>query len=319
MAERPAPLVIGEQSIPVGKRTDLDINVTRLATGTWVSVPVSVLRGRQAGPRIWITAAIHGDELNGIEIVRQVLLRIPIARLRGTVIAVPIVNVLGFLHQDRYLPDRRDLNRCFPGSARGSLAARMAHLLLTEVVDGSDYGIDLHTGSNHRVNYPQLRVDLENHEVRRLSEAFAAPLAIHANTRDGSLRYVAAARNCPVLVYEGGETLRFDRRSIQCGVDGTLRVLKALGMLDDAPPPPPEPARKAYQTRWTRASNGGILLLDVELGDRVTDDQRLARIVETYSRKERAIRAPADGVVIGLTTNPVVNRGDAIVHLAYDV
>lgn len=309
-------LSIGGTLIPSGKRTELELQVTRLPTGTWVSLPVAVLRGPTEGPCVFVSAAIHGDELNGVEIARRLLPRIRLRNLRGTLIAAPIVNVLGFLHQDRYLPDRRDLNRCFPGSRRGSLAARMAHMFMHEIVRHCDYGIDLHTGSNHRCNLPQLRVNLDDPRTRRLAEAFQPPLAIHANERDGSLRQVAANRGCPVLVYEAGETLRFDRRSIRIGVRGTLRVLAALDMIDDAPAQAESSMLVSRESQWTRASRGGILLVEVSPGDRVVEGDVVARITETFSAKEREVTAPIGGVVAGVTTNPIVNRGDALVHIA---
>jgi predicted deacylase len=308
---------VGGREIPPGRRTNVELEVARLPTGTWVSLPVAVLRGPFAGPRIFISAAVHGDELNGVEIVRRLLPRIPVEQLRGIVIAVPIVNIFGFLHQDRYLPDRRDLNRSFPGSPRGSLAARLAHLFTTEIVSRCDVGIDLHTGSNHRTNLPQIRIDAEDPELRRLAEAFRAPLTLHSRYREGSLRKLANTLGCPVLLYEAGETLRFHRPSIRLGVRGILRVLHTLGMLKEAPASDGDPpTRFVEETHWTRASRGGILLLEVECGESVSGGQVIARITDTFSTAERVIRAPFAGTVVGLTTNPVVNRGDAVAHLA---
>lgn len=314
-AESQTKITIAGVVIEAGKRTDVELKVTRLPTGTWVSVPVAALRGSRPGPCIWVSAAIHGDEFNGVDIVRRLLQRLTPAKLRGTVLAVPIVNVLGFLNQERYLPDRRDLNRSFPGSTRGSLAARMAHLFLTEIVNACQYGIDLHTGSNHRTNFPQIRVNFDDPEACRLARAFGAPVTIHANARDGSLRQVAAERGCPVLVYEAGETHRFDSDAINRGMRGVLRVLRALKMLEEGAGAKERSTRFIRETRWVRAPRGGILLLDVKPGDIVTAGQVLARITDTFSVHEREILAPFPGVVIGSTTNPLVNRGDAVVNL----
>lgn len=313
------PLRIGGVDCAPGERTDLELAVTRLATGTWLSVPVTVLHGSRPGARVWVAAAIHGDELNGVEIVRRLMRVVPADALRGTVIAVPIVNVFGFLQQDRYLPDRRDLNRSFPGSARGSMAARLAHLFMTEIVAESDYGIDLHTGSNHRTNLPQLRVNASDPMVRRLSKAFRAPLTIDSKARDGSLRRVAEDRGCPVLVYEAGETLRFDRPAIQLGVRGVLRVLsglKMIGGLDATEGKKDKPTRFVKSSQWSRAPRGGILLVEVELGQSVTVGQLLARVTDVFASEESKICASTAGVVIGLTTHPMVNRGDAVAHIA---
>lgn len=310
-------LVIGGVEIPKGRRTNLELQVARLPTGTWVSLPVAVLRGRRPGPRIWLAAAIHGDELNGVDIVRRVLPLIPIDELCGTVIAAPIVNVFGFLNQDRYLPDRRDLNRAFPGSSRGSLAARLAHLFMTQVVEHCGYGIDLHTGSNHRTNLPQIRADLDDPETRRLTEAFGAPVSLHGTVVKGSLRQVASSRGCPVLLFEGGEPLRFDADVILVGVRGILRVLRELSMIPRSTLPEDEivSTRIVRESQWVRAPRGGILLLESHLGQVVETRQTLARVTDAFSDREREVRAPFRGVVLGQTVNPLVNRGDAIAHL----
>lgn len=303
--------------LPRGKRTNVELQVARLPTGTWLSLPIAVLQGRLPGPCVWLSAALHGDELNGIEIVRQVLPKIDLTELRGTLIAAPIVNVFGFLNRDRYLPDRRDLNRSFPGSPRGSLASRLAHLFMTEIVNHCEYGIDLHTGSHHRTNLPQIRGDLKDPETRRLAEAFAAPVSIPAKSREGSLRQVAGAQGCKVLLYEAGETLRFDRRSIDVGVEGVLRVLNALKM-GPAPTISDADAKTRFveKTHWVRAPRAGFLLLECEPGQIVARKQVLARVTDTFSDDVRNICSPSNGIVIGLTTNPVANRGDAVVHVA---
>lgn len=311
------PLIIGEAEILPGRQTNVELKVARLPTGTWVSLPVAVLRGTLPGPRIWLSAAIHGDELNGIDIVRRVLPLIPLEHLRGTVIAVPIVNVFGFIAHGRYLPDRRDLNRSFPGSQKGSLAARLANLFMTQIVDQCSYGIDLHTGSHHRSNLPQIRADLDDPETLRLTEAFRAPLAINARAREGSLRAAATLRGRRVLLYEAGETMRFNRDAIRTGVRGVLRVLHRLRMIPSAPSSGGDrPTRFAQQTHWLRASRGGLLLLDVELGDTIIAGQVVAHITDSFAEADRAMVAPVSGIVIGLTTNPIVNRGDAVIHVA---
>lgn len=310
---------IGERQVAPGRRELVELPVARLFTGSLLSLPVVVIHGRAPGPRVWLSAAIHGDEINGIEIVSAVLRRLDPRRLRGTVLAVPVVNVFGLVHQTRYLPDRRDLNRSFPGSPRGSLAARLAHLFLAEVVHRSTHGIDLHTGSLHRTNLPQLRVDLADPEARRLAHGFGAPLAIQSTLIRGSLREAAATAGVTYLLYEAGEPLRFDPRAIEVGRAGVLRVLGALGMWDDAPAPEPPPA-EAHQSRWLRAGRSGVFHLDAALGDRVTRGQVLGAISDPvsdpFARHQRKLRAPAAGMVIGFTNNPLVHQGDALIHLA---
>lgn len=306
---------LADHYIPAGGRERFQIRVARLPTDTWISLPVEVVNGIAPGPRLWLTAAVHGDELNGVEIIRRVLTQLDAHQLVGTLVAVPIVNVFGFLQQLRYLPDRRDLNRSFPGSRTGSLASRIAHLIMSEVVSSCTHGIDLHTGSHHRTNLPQIRADLSDEATRELALAFGAPVLIHARTPDGSLRGAAAKIGKPVLLFEGGEALRFDESAIVAGVAGVLRSMAALGMIEaretDAFPPPITISR----TRWLRARRGGILRMVAKLGDRVTKAQVLADIGDAFGRDPVNVKAPCDGVVIGLNQNPLVNQGDAVVHL----
>ena len=310
------PIHIGGTEVRPGELARLELPVARLVTGTWLALPVAVLNGRAPGPRLWLSATIHGDELNGMEIIRRVLRDLDPESLRGTVIAVPVVNVFGFVEQNRYLPDRRDLNRSFPGSAKGSLAARLAHLFVKEVVEKCQYGLDFHTGSQHRENLPQIRTNLEHPETRRLAEAFGAPFIYQSPPIRGTLRSAARRRGVHYLLYEGGEPLRFNDDAIACGVRGTLRVLAALDMwaseIDDLPRP-----FEASSSRWLRASRSGILHLDVALGDLVEKGQVLGHIgVDFFSAKARPVKAPHDALVIAHTNNPLVNQGDALIHLA---
>jgi len=311
----PEVIRIGEHRIARGERARLEIPAARLATGSPVGLPVEVLHGANPGPRVWLSAAIHGDELNGVEIIRQVLGECSPRRLSGSLIAVPIVNVFGFITESRYLPDRRDLNRSFPGSARGSLAARIAHIFMKEVVEGCQVGIDLHTGSADRTNLPQIRADLDDPETRELARAFGAPIAIHSGLRDGSLRAAAGALGARVLVYEGGEPRRFNRGAIEAGVVGTLRVLAALGMRRTTLPPP-DPVLESRGTSWVRAGRSGLFRAEVEPGSRVTKGQRIGVIKDAFGNQALRVKARANGVVIGLSLQPHVNRGDALVHIA---
>jgi len=301
--------------VPPKTRQRIELPVARLPTQTMLSLPVTVVNGRESGPKLWLSAALHGDEINGVEIIRQVLQRISPETLVGTAIAVPIVNVFGFIEQSRYLPDRRDLNRCFPGSPRGSLASRLAHLFMQEIVSRSTHGIDLHTASYPRTNLPQIRANLDDRETYRCAEAFGAPVAIHSTMRDGSLRQAASHLGIPVLLYEAGETLRFDRRAIEIGVAGILRVMKCLGMYAGEVPDPP-PISVVQTTQWIRSPRGGILHLEIELGQTVEKKQRIGVIVDPFGEKTVKILSPEAGLIIGCTQNPLVNQGDGIVHLA---
>ncbi len=239
---RNVAITVGERTVAPGRTARFELPFARLPTGSDASLPVAVVNGRYAGPHVWLSGAIHGDELNGVEIIRRVLRRLEARRLHGAVLAVPIVNVFGFLSESRYLPDRRDLNRSFPGSGRGSLANRLAHLFMTEVVSQCSLGIDLHTATNHRINLPQLRANLDDPETRRLAVAFGAPFAIQARLRDGSLRQAALDQEIGVLLYEAGQAHRFDEAAIQAGVEGVLRVLNELKMTDMQVPEAPSAA-----------------------------------------------------------------------------
>ncbi|MFP5225136.1 MAG: succinylglutamate desuccinylase/aspartoacylase family protein [Actinomycetota bacterium] len=281
-----------------------------------MSLPVKVLHGKADGPTMWLSAAIHGDEINGVEVIRRLMDLLDPRDLRGTVIAVPIVNVFGFMNGSRYLPDRRDLNRSFPGSPRGSLASRLADLFLTQIVDRCGFGIDFHTGAHHRTNLSQIRADLQDAPTRGVAEAFGAPIMIHAKLRDGSLRETAASRGAKVLLFEGGEPNRFSRQVIETGVDGTMRVLRYLDMWGDGPAKVDTQPMVSEKTLWVRARRSGILWLQVQIGDHVRKGQPLGTISDAFGEGAAHLTAPSDGVVIGTTRNPLTSQGDGLVHIA---
>ncbi len=267
-------------------------------------------------PRLWLSAAIHGDEINGVDIIRQVLGIIKPKKLKGTLLAVPVVNVFGFIEQSRYLPDRRDLNRCFPGSPQGSLASRLAHLFMTEIVNHSTHGIDLHTAGQPRTNLPQIRANLDDPETYRCAKAFSAPLLLHANTRDGSLRQSASKKGIPVLLYEAGEALRFDTESIRIGVEGIFRVMATLEMYENPFFSSQTNSIEVRETKWVRAPISGIFHLQVKLGHPVEKRGLLGFITDTFGDTNVKVRSPQAGIVIGHTQNPLVNQGDGIINLA---
>lgn len=309
---------IGTVKVRAGTRREVSLPISRLVTGAEVSLPVHVLHGREEGPTLWLDAAIHGDEVVGIEVIRRVMAVLDARSIRGTVLAVPIVNVLGVMSGDRYLPDRRDLNRSFPGSARGSLAGRIAHLMMQEVIGPSDVGIDLHTGADRRTNLPQIRCDLEDPRTRELAEAFGAPVAYHAKLRDGSLRYAARERGARVLLYEGGEAWRFDEWAIVAAVEGVLRVLVHLDMVDADQvdvSPPERPSELCWRSGWVRARRTGIVHMDVALGQEVTEGQKLGELFNSFGKRLAIVKADRPGLVIGRAEAPLVNRGDALVHI----
>jgi predicted deacylase len=287
-----------------------------------VSLPVHVLHGERPGPAMFVTAAVHGDELNGVEIIRRVLRTLQPGNISGTLLCVPVVNAYGFIGRSRYLPDRRDLNRAFPGSANGSLAARLAHLLLNEVVRRCQIGIDLHTAAIHRVNLPQIRCDsVRSPRSRELAQAFGAQVVLESAERSGSLRRAAREAGVDVLVYEGGEGLRFDEFAIQAGVDGIARVMLKIDMLESPDEIEAErvpPALFANAAKWVRAPEGGVLRTHKRIGDAVSEGERIGVIANPYEESDTPVRSPRRGVIVGATTLPVVNMGDALFHIAWN-
>ncbi len=307
---------IGNTVIEPGQRTSVNLPVADLYTGTSLGMPVRVICGQKAGPVLFVSAAVHGDELNGVEIIRRLLKRKILNSIRGTLIAVPVVNVHGFLNQSRYLPDRRDLNRSFPGSAKGSIASRLASTFLTEIVAKSDYGLDLHTGAINRSNLPQIRANLDDEKTLALAKAFGAPVIINANLRDGSLRAHAAEIGIPMLIYEAGEALRFDELCIRGGLRGITNVMRAIGML-----PPAKSSMKlnpveARSTSWVRAPSSGIVNWNVTLGASVSTGQRLATLSNPLGDQQDEALAQFDGIVIGRSNLPLAHEGDALANIA---
>lgn len=307
---------IADAEIRPGERLHMEIPVGGLPTQTPLGIPLEVVNGTQAGPCLWLSAALHGDEVNGVEIVRELLDRIDPMTLRGAVIAVPIVNVFGFIHQSRYFPDRRDLNRSFPGSATGSLAARVARIFLEEIVSRCTHGIDLHTGPDGRYNFPHLRANLADPETRRCAEAFAAPLMMSSKAPTGSLRHTVASRQIPILVFEGGEARRFDDHAVAYGLAGIMRVMKELDMIDDVIDPPTLTPLQTKSTKWIRARRSGVLRLNVESGQFVEKRQLLGTIGDVFERQSTPVKAPHSGMIISHVTHPLVHQGDAIMHIA---
>jgi predicted deacylase len=309
------PITVGDVTVKPGRKVQIELPFARVVTGATESLPVKVINGRSAGPNIWLSAAIHGDELNGIQIIRRVLGDLDAKTLRGAVIAVPIVNPLGFINQSRYLPDRRDLNRSFPGSARGSTASRLAHLFMEQVVDHCSVGIDLHTATNHRINLPQIRADLDDQATIDLARAFGAPFTIHARVRDGSLRQAAVERGKTMLLYEAGQAHRFDEDAIEIGINGVMRTLRAMGMIEGRLPRA-KPTRLIRRTRWMRARRGGIAEIDVALGERVQAGQVVASISDAFGMRPTQVKTSETGWVIARSLRPLVNSGDSLVHIA---
>ncbi len=311
------PLVIDGQSITPGSRVTIDLPLPKLNSHTELSMPVHVIHGCKDGPRLFLSAAVHGDEVNGVEIIRRILEHKAVARLRGTLLAVPVVNVYGLIHQSRYLPDRRDLNRSFPGSDKGSLAGRVAHVFMQEIVSRATHGIDLHTGAIHRSNLPQIRANLDDEETAGLAQAFGVPVLLNSALRDGSLRESAASLGIPMLLYEAGEALRYDELSIRAGTQGVLNVMRSLGMLAQAKRKRgPVDAVVADNSSWVRSPESGMLRHAVALGARVKKGEILGYVSDPYSGQAVAISCPFNGIVIGCANLPIIHEGEALFHVA---
>ena len=316
MAQRDGFSINGETVAP-GTSATIALPVSSFASGMPASLHIRVIHGKADGPTIFVSAAVHGDEIIGAAIIQQLVQRIDAAKLAGTVIFAPAINIFGFLTHSRYLPDRRDLNRSFPGSPKGSLAGQVAHVFLNDIIARCSLGIDIHSAAIHRYNLPQIRIAPDDPHLLELALAFAPPVIIQASLRPGSLREVARERGIGMLLMETGEALRFDRLSIRAGERGVLRVMAKLGMLECPPEFAEEtvPAR-ATHSQWVRASRSGISRRLHKSGDIVEKDQTLAVIGGLFGEEEEAIKSPIDGIIIGHVNLPVLNQGDAMFHIA---
>lgn len=303
------------QRIRPGASADVRLKVSETYTADPISIPVTVVRGRRPGPTLFMTASVHGDELNGVGIIRALLNDYDLSDLAGTLLAVPVANVPGFLQLERSLPDGRDLNRSFPGSSSGSLTARVAHILFQQVIRRSDFGLDLHTGGGERSNYPHVRADLDDPRVAELARAFGPRLVIHGTGPDRSLRRTAVRHGVATIVYEAGGPRRLEKPFIRAGLKGATNVLAHLKMIDGPVTPPPI-CLEARKTQWLRAKVGGILDLKVELGQPVRRGDVISVNTNPFGRERSQLEASFSGIVIGLTRIPLVHPGDAICHVA---
>ncbi len=310
------PLSIGGTAIKPGKRTVINLPVPPLYTHTPLTMPVHIVRGEKDGARLFVSAAVHGNEINGIEIIRRLLKLELISKIRGTLIAVPVVNIYGFINQSRYLPDRRDLNRSFPGSGSGSLAGRLANIFLEEIASRCTHGIDLHTAAIHRDNLPHVRTYLEDPEARRMAEKFSVPVILNTALTEGSMRKALYEKNIPVIVYEGGEALRFNEQAIRAGVNGIVSVMRELGMLPESKSSAGTESVVAKSGVWIRASDSGIFRSAVSTGAVVKKDQELGVITDQSGAEKKRVRSSVNGIVIGCIRIPLVHEGEALFHVA---
>jgi predicted deacylase len=306
-------IIVNGIKVRPGQSLNIDIAIARLPTHTLIDLPVFIRRGKEDGPVVLISGGVHGDEINGIVAVRRMLEDNLVQPLRGTVILMPLVNVYGFLSNSRTFPDGRDLNRSFPGSKKGSLASQIAFMMSSQIIPQIDYGIDFHTGGRMLSNFPQVRVDFKDKKGFELAKAFGTHFILDSPHIDKSFRKEAYKQRKHILVYEGGESMRLDDYAVEEAVAGTLRMLQFLEMVEKAPQP--KLGIILPESSWIRAKVSGIFTSNVRLGQEVKKGQILAKISDPYGQVKIPVKATHNGHVIGLNNNPVVNAGDALIHV----
>ncbi|HEX8429154.1 succinylglutamate desuccinylase/aspartoacylase family protein [Hymenobacter sp.] len=298
-----------------GEDVQTRLVISRLPSGTVIDIPVHVFRSHKPGPTVLLLAGMHGDEVNGIETIRRLVRRDLLRPLRGSIIAIPILNIYGFLNFSREVPDGKDVNRSFPGNPRGSLASRVAHRFMREIMPLIDYGIDFHTGGAARSNMSQIRCLLhEDPETDALAAAFGAPFTLNAPLRPGSLREAAMQQGRRIIVYETGESLRLDELGIELAIAGAFRLLHHLGMVAEATPPE-RPSVVCMRSSWLRAKYAGLFRSFVHNGDYIEKGQVYGSVADPYGEKAVRLESPVAGYIIGVNYMPVVNQGDALVHV----
>lgn len=310
----PDVIEINDEKIQRGEDRLIHLNIARLPTYTNIDLPVRVIRSNKKGPILLLTGGLHGDEINGIEIVRRMLAKNLVKPELGSIVAIPLMNVYGFIQNVRGVPDGKDINRSFPGTKGGSLAKLVAHTIMNEIVPKIDYGIDFHTGGASRANYPQVRCVFDNEKNLELAQAFAPPVLMHSSLIDKSFRKAAHRKGKHILVYETGESLRIDEFGIQEGINGTLRLMKYLKMIEDAPES--NTTHKYQKSAWIRAKYAGLYLTRIKLGEHIKKRQILGTITDPFGNESFRVLSKYEGQVIGLNNNPVVHKGDAILHVA---
>jgi uncharacterized protein len=310
-------IVIAEHHVRPGEFKEININIARLPSRTQIDTPIYVYRGLEDGPTLALTAGMHGDEINGMEIVRRIIDSGLHHVKRGTLVCMPVINVYGFLNYSREVPDGKDINRSFPGTKSGSLASRVAYHMTHDIIPYIDYGVDFHTGGAMRTNYPQVRCVMAEAKNVELAHAFAAPFTIDAPFRPHSLRQTAAKKGKNIIVYEGGESIRLDQYAIEEGINGTLRLMKHLKMIDWAPEPKEE-NRIIWNSSWARARTAGLFQPTIKCGDHIEKNQLVGTLTDPFGEFKEKVKSPSSGYVVGLNNNPVVNAGDALLHIGMD-
>lgn len=305
---------IDGHNVEPGENTLIEINVARLPSGTPIDLPVHVIRCEVPGPTVLLSAGMHGDEVNGIEIIRRFLNKNPQGKLlKGSIIAMPIINVYGFINFARYVPDGKDVNRSFPGKEDGSLASMVAHVLTTKILPHVDFGMDFHTGGASRTNFPQLRFEEGDALAQEIADAFRAPFTLNSKVIEGSFRETAKNMGKSVVVFEGGETLRIDPKTVDEGLNGIKRVLKHYGMIERAPKA--NPSRFFKESHWVRAEVSGLFRHKKESGKKVKEGQTIGYISSPTNDYSVKVKSPYNGYIIGHNNFPLIHKGDALFHI----
>lgn len=313
----PQVLEIAGKKIALGERLKVDLSIPALFDNAEMNIPLEVIRGKKPGPILFLSGAIHGDEVNGVEALHRILASPIVKNLNGTLIVAPIVNIYGFNNKSRYLPDRRDLNRCFPGSKEGSLGSRLAEIIMSKVIVHCTHVIDIHTGAVNRTNFPQVRASFAGERgeaIKEIAMSFGAPVVVNSNLRDGSFREAVRNQNIPILLFEGGEALRFEEGIIRLIVRGIISVMRNIGMLKGKGKPD-DKCLFAHKTSWIRAPKSGIFKMNKALGEVVKEGEVIARITDPYGTIIEQIITPYDGIIIGANLLPMVMAGEGLYNL----
>lgn len=312
------PLVILKETIVAGESKTINMEIAKLHTMTKLKIPIIVERSKLDGPTVLFTACLHGDEINGTEIVRQLIVQKINKPKRGTIICIPIINIFGFINKTREFPDGRDLNRVFPGSKTGSLASRFAYYILKDIIPHVDYAIDFHAGGASRFNAPQIRIVPENKELKKLSEVFSAPFTLYSKNISGTFRNSCDKLDVKMLLFEGGKSLDINDAITKEAIEGTKRFLTHLDMLNSRKKAISNENKTIYieKSNWVRAKHSGLFHGLTAIGSFVKKGDLLATISDPYGKVEHKVKAPHAGFIINVNDAPIIFQGDAIFHIS---
>jgi hypothetical protein len=312
--------ILGEE-VPLGISKTINFNIAKLYTSTKVEIPIIIERSKKPGPTVLITAGIHGDEINGVEVVRQIIAKKINKPAKGSIICIPVLNVFGFLSMDRFFPDGRDLNRVFPGTKNGSLASRFAYQFINEILPAADFCLDFHTGGASRFNAPHIRVDPKNEELVKLAKIFNAPFTLLSKNLEGSYRATCSNKEKYILLFEGGKSQNSSKEIAREGVQGTMRILHHLGMLNAEFESPVRDSDSLIVKKsvWMRAKYSGLLHIKISVGEHIKKGDILATITDPYGEMRHVVKASNEGYVINVNESPITYKGDAIFRITKEL